>query len=55
MEGILLVILILLLIRSAGKPVNNRFHSGGIHVKPRSNSSKPKVAPAPQAGRPKQK
>jgi len=44
---ILLIVIVTLLV-SKRKPVSNRFHAGGIHVKPRSNTPKPKVKPAPQ-------
>jgi len=44
---IIFVILFFLILISLN---DTRKHYGGVHVKPKSNTPKPKVSPAPQAG-----
>lgn len=46
MEGILLILLVLFVICFAGKFVRS---GGGCNVKPKTNSKKPEIYPAPQA------
>lgn len=45
MEGIILILIVLLLIMSAGKPSGGR---GGVNVKNKPTTKKPKIYPAPQ-------
>jgi hypothetical protein len=47
MEGILLILLILVLI-AVGRVTGAGSRRGGIIVKPKNNSERPKVGPAPQ-------
>jgi len=45
MWEIVLILIILAVLLSRG----DKSHSGGVHVKPRTNTPRPKVSPAPQS------